>query len=141
VELPVTLRPRPSPTLALALSVAHGAVAAGLIASAPSAGLLVVSMAALVVSLAFNLWRHILRPPVLTLTLKSDGTLDVRCRDGLGGSAQLDSRTTVFPWLVVLSATLGDRRLALALPRDALGRDAHRQLRIWLCWKASAAAV
>jgi hypothetical protein len=141
VDLPVTLRPRPSPTLALALFSAHGAVAAGLAASGLSVSLLLPAMAALAVSLAVSLWRHVVRTPVVALTLKSDGTLDVCCRDGRSGCVQVDPRTTVFPWLVVLSARLGDRRLALALPPDALGRNAHRQLRLWLSWKASAAAA
>lgn len=140
MRLPVILEIRASPMLATALFLAHGLVALET-ASAGLPGMLAASVLSLILlSLGFSIWRYVYRPPVQALRLKADGTLEVDCR-GAGCAARLDPRTTVFPWLVVLLLEIGNRKVSLALPPDALGRDGHRRLRLWLGWKASAATA
>ncbi len=138
MRLPVTLRLKPSPTLAAALVFAHGLVAVGAAAMVRPLALLFPSLLLLALSLAFTLRRHILRPPLLALTLKADGALEVEFSDGRRGVVQVRPQTTVFPWLVALLLRSEGHGLALALPPDALAGEGHRQLRLWLRWRASA---
>lgn len=139
MQLPVTLEIKPSRSLAAALCLAHAAVAVGvLLIGLPSPAALG-ACGLLAGSLVFALRRQVLRAPFAALTLKGDGTLDVRGRDGMRQSAAVDPRTVVFPWLVTLLLRIGEGRASLALPPDALEGDGHRRLRLWLRWKASAA--
>ncbi|MDD5250552.1 MAG: hypothetical protein PHY45_16365 [Rhodocyclaceae bacterium] len=141
MQLPVTLRLKPSPALAGALVLAHGVVAFGAVATALPGALMLPSLLLLALSLAITLRRHVLRPPLQALTLKADGELEVQCSDGRCGAAAIHPQTAVFSWLVTLQLRIDGRNVALALPPDALEAEGHRQLRLWLRWKASAATA
>jgi hypothetical protein len=83
--------------------------------------------------------RLLCRGNVVALMLGSDGLLGIERRDGSHDEATVDSRTTIFTALVVLRFRVGSRGESLVLPRSSLGTDVHRQLRVWLRWRASAA--
>jgi hypothetical protein len=94
--------------------------------------------------LAFSVWRgisiHALRRgerAVMALTLRSDGKLEIEVRSGERIEVQVDGRSTVFSWLVVLLLKREGRTEALTLPHDALGSSAHRLLRLWLRWRST----
>lgn len=69
------------------------------------------------------------------LKLLPDGSLDCVGADGSSANWRVDATTTVLPWLVVLRLNGQTGRRSLVLPRDALGPDSHRQLRVWLRWR------
>jgi len=137
VQLPLTLRPKPSFALAAALVLAHGLAAAGVVPTGLSLFIKFTLWAVLASSLTFYLRRHVLQSPVRALTLLADGSLDVERHDGTSAKAAVHPQTTVFPWLCVLRLKLADRSLALTLPPDALDAEDYRQLRLWLRWKAA----
>lgn len=141
MRLPVTLELKTSPTLAVALVLAHGIALLGAILARPPLLLLLLAAGLLGLSLAVTLRRRVFRLPVKGLVLKADGLLEAVGPDGSSHFAQVDRQTTVFPWLIALLLRIDGRKVALALPPDALGREGHRQLRLWLRWKASAAAA
>ncbi len=84
--------------------------------------------------------RLLCRGDIVALLLGTEGRLGIERRDGTRDEAAVDSRTTIFNSLVVLRFRVGDRCESLVLPRSSLDNDAHRQLRVWLKWRASAAA-
>ncbi|MDO8934201.1 MAG: hypothetical protein Q7U97_17555 [Rhodocyclaceae bacterium] len=131
--LPVTLRLKASPMLVAALLVAHGLVFAGLLLTDIPLLLKGLSGFALALSLGRRAWRL----PFLSLTLRSDGRLEVERRDGALAEAQVDAQTTVFPWLVVLRMRLEGKSVALTLAPDSMADEDLRQLRLWLRWKAA----
>ena len=138
MQLPVTLRLKASSRLVVALAAAHSLAALGLVPTSLPLAIKLPFCLALALSLAFSLHRHALRMPILALTLKADGHLEIERRDGGLIEAQIHPGTTVFPWLVVLLLRLEGRVLALTLPPDALEPEGHRQLRLWLRWRAAA---
>ncbi|OHC63449.1 MAG: hypothetical protein A2045_04710 [Rhodocyclales bacterium GWA2_65_20] len=138
MQLPVTLRLKASSRLVVALAVAHGLAVAGLAATDLALVIKLPVCFALALSLAFGIHRHALRLPLLALTLKADGHLEIERRDGVCIEAHVHPGTTVFPWLVVLRLRLEGRVVALTLPPDAIEPEGHRQLRLWLRWQATA---
>ena len=137
MRLPVTLHLKPSRRLAAALAVAHAAVAGGLAATALTLAAKILVVAALALSLAFALRRHVLRPRFAALTLLADGHIEAALADGGTTTLRVLPDTTVLPWLMVLRLRGGDLRVALALPPDAVEAGGHRELRLWLRWKAA----
>jgi hypothetical protein len=127
--------------MAVALILAHGIALAGAILTRLPLVLIVSAAALLCVSLTLTLRRSVFRLPLRELVLKADGLLEAIEPDGASNMAQVDRQTTVFPWLIALLLRIDGRKVALVLPPDALGREGHRQLRLWLRWKASAATV
>jgi hypothetical protein len=127
--------------LAMALVVAHGLPAVAALSLTLPIGLKLAVGALLLASLGATLWRRVLRPPLVALTLKVDGTMEIHSRDGSVAAARISPQTTVFPWLVVLPLRIDSAAIALALPSDALPGDGHRQLRLWLRWLASVRAA
>lgn len=75
------------------------------------------------------------------LTLNGDGRLSLLRVDGRSLDCQVERATTVLPWLIVLLVRTAATTEALVLPVDALGREGHRQLRLWLRWKVNAEPV
>lgn len=139
MRLPVTLQLRPSRRLIAALVVAHAAAALGLAAStipfaAHAAGLLALGLSLM------SCLRRQLRPRVFALTLRADGQVEALLADNEPAAWQVDARTTVLPWLVVLWLSGERGRLALVLPGDGLGAGEHRQLRLWALWRAKVTA-
>jgi len=82
--------------------------------------------------------RLLYRGDVAALTLRADGLLGIEHDDGSIEQAVVHPDTTVLPWLVVLRCRTDGRIRTLTLPRAAMDVDAHRQLRLWLRWKADA---
>lgn len=137
MQLPVTLVLRSSRLLAVALTAAHAVAAAALApTSLPVPAKLLVGL-----FIVLSLFRSLRRRPAAALTLRADGAVDVLRPDGTRQEARVLPATTVYPWLVVLVVTAAGRRQSLVLPVDALGGEGHRQLRLWLRWKASATAA
>jgi hypothetical protein len=137
MRLPVTLSVRRSRTLIVALAAAHLLAAAGLVAT----DLPVVARLLLLPILGLSLMRTLRRGNVSALTLGADGHLTLVGPDGSATACEVDRATTVFRWLIVLQATTHEGPESLTLPVDALGVEGHRQLRLWLKWKASVSAV
>jgi len=137
MRLPVTLRLQSSRRLAAALALAHAAALGGLMAAGIPVAAKLMAAAALAGSLSFWL-RRVRSPLFAALTLRADGQVEASRHDGSSTALQVLSDTTVLPWLVVLRLRGDDGVVALALPPDALD-GGHRELRLWLRRKASAA--
>jgi hypothetical protein len=137
MRLPVTLQLRRSASLTFAQVGAHALVGLALIpVSMP-----LLAKIALWAALGFSL-LYVLRPcPFISLSLKADGRLELTRRDGVADDCRPLPATTVFARLVILVAKRDQGIDVLVLPTDALGREGHRQLRLWLRWKADAAAM
>ncbi len=138
MRLPVTLQLQPSRRLSAALVLAHAAVFGGLLATGIPLAAKLVAALALTGSLLLSL-RKVRRPPFAALSLRADGQLDALSEDGSSATLRVLSDTTVLPWLVVLRLRGEEGVVALALPPDAVA-GGHRELRLWLRWKASATA-
>lgn len=136
MQLPVTLPLRTSRSLVAALVVAHALAAGGLLATNLGGWVKIALVLVLALSLALTWHRFVLRPCPVALTLKADGQIEAMMRDGTTTAFQVDTRSTVLSWLVVLRLRGGDGPFALTLPPDALPGDDHRLLRLWLRWKA-----
>jgi toxin CptA len=135
MRLPVTLSIHHSRALTIALAVAHLVAVAGLLATDLPVFVKVLALALV----ALSLGKVLRRDHVSALTLKADGQLSLVFSDDREAACEIDSATTVFPLLIVLRAKTLERTESLILPVDALGIDGHRQLRLWLRWKASVA--
>jgi hypothetical protein len=87
-------------------------------------------------SLSRLLWQQRRSVPS-ALKLHADGMLTLI--DGQGGTTECRVRpdTTVMPWLIVLRYKAAGTIDSLVLPLDAVGAEGHRQLRVWLRWRAS----
>jgi hypothetical protein len=87
-------------------------------------------------SLSRLLWQQRLALPS-ALRLQADGRFALIDAKGAMTDCRVHADTTVLPWLVVLRYGTAEKIASLALPVDALGFDAHRQLRTWLRWRAT----
>lgn len=94
-------------------------------------------------SLHLSLGLHALRyasGAVQGIEVRSDGSLDLICRDGERIRAAILGSSTVYPWLVVLnlrplSGAEGRRwSRSVIIARDACDSTAFRRLRAWLRW-------
>ncbi|QDX80406.1 hypothetical protein B9N43_03490 [Denitratisoma sp. DHT3] len=143
MDLPVTLRLRPSATLAAVLLLGHGlAVAAVLPCELPLPAKWAL-IGLIGVSCAHSLWRHALhRGGVRALILRQDGKVDLiagpSAGDGTAPTLEPDAETSVHVVGVVLRLRSDKRRLTLVLPPDALDAGCHRKLRVWLNWRTTA---
>lgn len=138
MRLPVTLGLLPSRRLATALTAAHLAAAAGLVPIALPLPVKFPVGLLLALSLVLTL-RKALRPPFSNLRLLADGQIEAVRTDGAPATLRVLSDTTVLSWLVVLRLRGEAGNFALALPPDAVADGGHRELRLWLRWKASVA--
>lgn len=139
MRLPLTLHLQSSRGLAAALTAAHAAVVAGLLATAIPLFVKLAAACIVALSAAFTL-RRVLRPPFAAVTLRADGTIEALRADGSSAMLRVLADTTVFSWLVVLRLDGGDAKAALVLPPDAVADGGHRELRLWLRWKATSTA-
>jgi hypothetical protein len=136
--LPLRLDVRRSLSLGLSLAAAHALAAAGLYPTdLPFAAKL-----ALWALIALSLYWQVARPPSHSaLVLQGDGRLSLCGEDGRHSVADVSSETTVLPWLIVLAVKGPAGPARLVLPVDALGVAQHRQLRLWLRWRAALSAA
>ena len=86
----------------------------------------------------FSWWFR--RRPIQALTLRADGRMLIGHPDGTSVEADIHPQSTVFSWLVVVLFRADGRLESLVLPRVAMDAEDHRRLRVWLKWKATAAA-
>jgi hypothetical protein len=132
-----TLILKPSPVLALALTVVAGAALASVWISLPRQAFL---PAAAGIALAW-IWYlapalQLGRRAVHALEIAPKG--DVRWQDGSGrwAEAAIVDGGFVSSWLVVVTlATKGHDSRALVLLPDCAATDELRQLRVWLRWR------
>lgn len=89
----------------------------------------------LTLSLSRLVWQRRLSLPA-ALKLQADGGLTLFDSQGVATECRVQPETTVMPWLVVLRYKSFGKVDSLVLPVDALGAEAHRQLRTWLRWRA-----
>jgi len=129
---------RRSRGLVIALSVAHVLTGAGLWPTALPLAMKLTLAAVLALSLTMAVRRS---HWVANLTLNGDGRLSLLRTDGRSLDCQVERATTVLPWLIVLLVRTAATNEALVLPVDALGREGHRHLRLWLRWKVNAEPV
>lgn len=143
MRLPRSIPIAPSGALAVLIWAGHLAAGASLLPLAVPIWAKLLAGCAIAVSAARTARRHA-RPQasngLCALYLLEDGTLETECADGTCEPANVDARTTLFPWMIVLVVErLGGRRDPFVLLPDAVGRDDLRALRAWLRWKCGRA--
>ncbi len=144
MQLPLSLFLKPSQRLVVLLIAAHGALATSIVVLVTSTArvtittLLLVLLFVVVLSLFWQLVRLFGPKRINHLILHKDGTIEYFCLDGSGGTARVDPRTTVTPWLTVLLLRTGSERrmIGLTVLSDALAENDFRCLRLWLRWLA-----
>ena len=133
----LTIRLRPSPVLAVVLTIGHGL---GLLALAISLDgfSFALTAAGVMLSAIRTIGEALQRWP--------DSPLELELRDG-GRGAWLDRRGCrhetsvaaggyVSRWLIIVALKgAGWRRKWIVLPLDAADGDARRRLRVWLRWR------
>jgi toxin CptA len=111
----------------------HGAA---LVAALSLPGAWRLTALAVLSSLGYQLWVHVLRRApwsIVSATWAADGSWALRLRSGAEIDARLSAATFVSQYLVVLNLRCGRwRRFALPLFGDALDPDTLRRLRVRL---------
>lgn len=130
----VTLSVQRSRGLLALLGVAHAGAAFALWQIELPIGPLLIFWLVLAASLIVTAKRS---HQTSSLTLRRDGRLSILDLSGTSSDGQVSPATTVFPWLIVMLVKTGKRSQSLVLPVDSLGKDGHRQLRLWLRWKTN----
>lgn len=136
MQLPVSVLLKTSRLLAALLAFAHALAAAAVLAT----GLPWPLRALLLAASAASLLRILLRlrePPAASLHLGSKGEIEIETKVGARETARILPGSLVLPGLIVLALQWDGRRRTLTILPDAVGRDAHRRLRVWLKWRAS----
>jgi toxin CptA len=89
--------------------------------------------------LSLSLSRLLLRQRRLpaAIKLRAEGRMQLIDAEGGECECRILPDSTVMPWLVVLRYRMEGTTGSLVMPVDSLGREAHRQLRTWLRWRAS----
>lgn len=136
MKLPVTIPLRPSPALAVAAACAHGAALAALLPLELRLELRAALTAAILVSAAWMM-RRALHPKYAALTLAANGSAEIVRLDGDREAVGVHGQTTVLSAGIVLLMRRQGGIEPLTLLPDATGRQAHRQLRLWLRWRAA----
>lgn len=136
MQLPVTIPLRPSPALAAAAACAHGAAIAALLPLELPLELRAALIAAILVSAASTV-RRALRPKFAALALAANGSAEIVRLDGERETVGIHGQTTVLSTGIVLLMRRQTGIEPLTLLPDATGRQAHRQLRLWLRWRAA----
>lgn len=138
----LALRPGASPALALLLIAGHAAAALLLWLSFPVWWWSGAASVGLVASLTLGLRRHALRSSpaaAVGVALAPEGVVDLQRRDGVHLQGRLLASSFVSPALVILILAVRRWRppLAVLVPADAVPRDEHRRLRVWLLWRGA----
>ncbi|HEY6897699.1 MAG TPA: protein YgfX [Rhodocyclaceae bacterium] len=129
MRLPLTVILRPSATLTVVLFSGHALAAAVLLPLAlPGAAKLLLW----VLLLASCIREYRRQRRYTALRLLADGQALLPADDERPW--RVDGQSLRLAWLVVLTLRRDKQRVSLALPVDALGAEAHRQLRLWLGW-------
>ncbi len=129
--LPLLIEPRPSSLARVLLLILHlAALAALFLAELPD-----LAQWAGVVLLGAGLAAGRRPTPQRVLRAHRNGRLEIR-RDFTWKPLVLQADSVALPGLILLHWLEGRRHYRLTLPADALPRDEHRRLRVWLRWKA-----
>jgi len=137
MQLPISVKLRPSRNLALLLVAMH-AVALLVVSSLE---LLVWIKLALLLLIAISAWNcrkywHGTQRIIL-LNLRDKGALAYVRLNGATGDAGVHRQSTVTPWLTVILLKSGKGLEVLVLLPDALNLDDYRRLRVWLRWQSA----
>lgn len=134
MQLPVTLRLRPSRQLALALLTAHllALVTIGIIPIA------VWARAIMFLLVGMSLW-HMTRKlygdeRIVRLSLETQGIMAFTRFNEKTTTATVLRQSTVTPWLSVILLKLAERLEAVVIMPDSLSKQDYRCLRLWLRW-------
>jgi hypothetical protein len=87
--------------------------------------------------LVWSLAGTLRQPGISEITLVADGTLALSNWSNASGCCRVEPQTTVLPGLVILFVRDEQRRAVYVLPVESLGSEGHRQLRLWLKWRAA----
>ena len=87
-------------------------------------------------------WRRAVRD-LPQLLLRADGKIEVVSVSGTGFLTELGGDTHVWTWLAILHLQDSSSGALLPVFADGLtgGKDAHRQLRVWLRWRSGEGAT
>ena len=130
----MTIPLRPSRRLAQLQVLAH-VVALTLVGLVSLPMLYTGPLAAAIGASALLVLRRIRNPVVSTLHLGRMGALEIEAKVGASETATILPQTTILPGLIVLLVRQHGRTRCLCLPIDAMGRQAHRRMRLWLKWQ------
>ena len=131
--------PKPSPALAIILTVAHTAAAGTLVPLDLPAWAKVILGLAIVASLAHALLRHaLLRSPgcLKAIEFRDNDCAAAQTRDGTWHEARVLGTSYVSPLLSVINLRLEGRvfaRHVLIVPDNA-DAECFRRMRVWLRW-------
>jgi toxin CptA len=137
---------RPSRILAAILVIAHGAALAVIALVSVPLWLKVIAIAALAVSLVFEIRQTVLlRAPdaVVALEIASDDALSIQTRRGDWIECEVLGSTYVTYFLAIVNLKdqgSGRVKRAVILP-DSIDAEDFRKLRVWLRWKRNAPAA
>ena len=134
MQLPLRLQLKPSRSYFVFLASGH--ILAGVaVCLLPLPGLLRLGLVALLGLLLLRQWHSVSRV-LPSLLLRRDGKVELQNGTAAPVLSGVGKSTVIWSWLVVLHLQPEDgpvRRLIL-FPDGLVGRDAHRQLRLWLRW-------
>lgn len=130
--LPVFLKP--SQRLLVIQSLAHLVAAGAVLATNLPAWL----VALLLLLTGASLARVRRPPPVASLVLAGDGSIEIVGADGTASKAVVHPHTLVLSFLVVLLYSQQGRLRSLILLGDSLPGEDFRRLRLWLRWRSTA---
>jgi hypothetical protein len=125
---------RPSPVLAAALVLAHGAAGASAFFSLGGFPGALLGLALLALGIAAAWSRALLRSPGSLRALEVEGeAVTLELATGERFQADIAPRRYVARWLVTLPVTR-PRKRTLLVTSDMLGEPAFRLLRLWALW-------
>ena len=131
MRLPVVLLPCKSRQARRVLLALHAAAFMAAVAGLPT----MVALPAAAAVAASLLW-HLRRDAPREILLKADGRCLVTDQAGRRRELTVLPATMVHRLLVTLVGRDAQGTMAIPLPVDAVGREGHRQLRVWLRWLA-----
>jgi toxin CptA len=137
MQLPISVKLRPSRNLALLLVAMH-AVALLIVSDLELVVWIKLALLLLIAISAWNCrkyWHGAQR--IILLSLRDKGALAYVRLNGATGDASVDRQSTVTPWLTVILLKSGKGLESLVLLPDALNPDDYRRLRVWLRWQSA----
>jgi hypothetical protein len=136
MRLPLTLQPKPSRWLQWVVGIGHAAAGIALLGSAMLSWSLV--LFGLVISLSAILSVYRLGNDVPeSLTLRSDGSLEIVERDGIRAITSIDKDSVALPWLILVRLEKREGKSPyLIMTRDSLDSDGIRSICLWMRWRA-----
>lgn len=137
MRLPLRLQLKPSRHYLMFLASGH-ALAGMAVCLFTLAWLVRLVLLLCLMFILLHLWRRAARD-LPQLLLRADGKIEVVPASGSGLLTEPGDDTLVWPWLVILHLQDSPSGAFLPVFADGLtgGKDAHRQLRVWLRWRSA----